>query len=177
VGGEQHGLAERAQRAHDLPRGAPRSGVEPGGRLVEEDQLGVADERQREVQPPPLAARERARAPVGRLLEPRERERVLDPSRRRVQAREVLERLAHGEVGVGAAALQDDADAAAQLGRPPRGVVPEHGDLAAVAVAMALEDLDGRRLAGPVGPQQAVDLAAADRERKAANRLVGAVSL
>jgi len=55
--------------------------------------------------------------------------------------------------------------------------VAEHRDLAAVAVAVALEDLDGGRLARPVGSEQAVDLAAADRERQAADGLVGAVGL
>ena len=34
-----------------MPR-APRGGVEPGRRLVEEDQLRVADQREREVEPP-----------------------------------------------------------------------------------------------------------------------------
>src|SRR5690349_5484858 len=53
----QHdGLAEVAQRADRAPRGTPRLRVEARRRLVEEDQLGVADERQREVQPALLAA-------------------------------------------------------------------------------------------------------------------------
>ena len=56
----QHdGLAEVAQRADRAPRRAARRRVEAGRRLVEEDQLGVADERQREVQPALLAARQR----------------------------------------------------------------------------------------------------------------------
>ena len=55
-------LAERAQAADRLPGAAARRGVEAGRRLVEEDELGVADEREREVEPPQLAARERADA-------------------------------------------------------------------------------------------------------------------
>jgi len=40
----------------------------------------------------------------------------------------------------------------------------EHLDGAAVAVAVALEDLDRRRLAGTVRPQQPEDLSRLDRE-------------
>src|SRR4051795_7104456 len=44
----QHdGLSEVLERAHDVPRRAPRRRVEAGGRLVEEDKLGVAEERER----------------------------------------------------------------------------------------------------------------------------------
>ena len=67
VRGEQDRLAELLQRADRLPRGAPRRRVEAGGRLVEEDQLGVADEREREVQPP-QPGRPRACAPARRRL-------------------------------------------------------------------------------------------------------------
>jgi hypothetical protein len=42
----------------DLPGGPAGGGVESGGRLVQEDELGVADEGKGEVEPPPLAARE-----------------------------------------------------------------------------------------------------------------------
>jgi hypothetical protein len=53
---EEDRLAERPQRANRLPRRAPRGGVEARRRLVEEDQLGIADERDGEVQPPLLPA-------------------------------------------------------------------------------------------------------------------------
>src|SRR3712207_5022477 len=64
VRGEEDGLAQPRQRAHGVPRGAARRRVEPGRGLVEEDQLGVSDERQREVQPPQLATRQPPRALV-----------------------------------------------------------------------------------------------------------------
>ncbi len=89
VGGQQDRLAERAQRAHRLPGGAARLRVEAGGGLVEEDQLGVADERQREVQPPQLPAGELAAAHVGLLLQAGQREHLLDVARVRVEARPV----------------------------------------------------------------------------------------
>ena len=44
---QEDGLAEPAQRADELPGVAARGGVEAGRRLVEEDELRVADERDR----------------------------------------------------------------------------------------------------------------------------------
>src|SRR5205823_9415320 len=58
---QQDRLAERAQAADRLPGGAARGRVEAGRRLVEEDEVGVTDEREPEVEPPPLAAGERPR--------------------------------------------------------------------------------------------------------------------
>ena len=60
VGGEEDGLAEVAQAGDHLPGLAPRRGVEAGRRLVEEEQLGVADQRQADVEPALLAAGEAA---------------------------------------------------------------------------------------------------------------------
>src|SRR4051794_24093740 len=50
VGGEQDGLAQRLERADRLPGVPPRPRVKAGGRLVEEDQLRIADQGQGEVQ-------------------------------------------------------------------------------------------------------------------------------
>ena len=58
----------------------------------------------------------------------------------------------------------------AQVARAARGVVAEHGDDAAVALPVALEDLDGRRLARAVGAEQAEDLAGRDLEVDARER-------
>ena len=45
-----------AQAGDHLPGGAARRGVEAGRGLVEEDELGVADQRERHIEPAPLAA-------------------------------------------------------------------------------------------------------------------------
>ena len=78
---EEHGLAERAEGADHLPRRAPRRGVEARRRLVEEDELGIADERDAEVEPPLLAARERLDPRARLLLEPDERDDLVDVAR------------------------------------------------------------------------------------------------
>ena len=58
VGGEEDRLAELPQPGDDLPGGPAGGRVETGGRLVKEDELGVTDQREREIEPPPLAAGE-----------------------------------------------------------------------------------------------------------------------
>ena len=156
---EQDGLAERAERADHLPRRAARLRVEAGRRLVEEDEVGIADERDAEVEPPLLAARERLDARVRLLLEPDERDHLVDVARRAVVAGEDRVRLAHRQVRPQLRLLEDDADPLAEVRSRPLGIVAEHAHLAGVALAVALEDLDGRRLAGAVRSEQPEDLA------------------
>src|SRR4051812_32131596 len=177
VRGEQDRLAQVLQRADDLPRVAPRRGIEARRRLVEEDQLRVADEGQGEVEPAPLAAGEGAHVGVRLLLQAGDRDDLLDVARVRVEVGEVLQRLARRDVAVHAGRLQDDADPLAQLPRVLLWIVAEHGDDPGRAGAVALEDLDRGRLAGAVGAEQAEDLADGDLEVEAPHGLVLAVGL
>ena len=73
--------------------------------------------------------------------------------------------------------LQDDADALAELLLASRGVVTEDGHLTRIALPVALEDLDRRRLARAVRTEQAVDLPFRDLEADAADGFVRAVRL
>src|SRR6266536_737578 len=59
VRGQQDALAEGAQVVDQLPGVAPGRGVEPGGGLVQEDQIRVADDPERQVEPALLPTRER----------------------------------------------------------------------------------------------------------------------
>src|SRR3954452_17417511 len=177
VRGQHDRLAEVLERADDLPRRAPRRRVEAGGRLVEEDQLGVADEREREVQPAQLAAAQRPRVRVGLLGQAGERQDLVDVARPRIEAGPVRDRLAHGDVAAHAGALQHDAHPPAQLLRALLGVLAEDGDDAARPRPVALEDLDRRRLARAVGAEQAEDLAERDLEVDAAHGVMVAVAL
>jgi hypothetical protein len=54
--------------------------------------------------------------------------------------------------------LQDDADPLAEVPPGPLGIVAEDAHFARIAFAVTLEDLDGRRLAGAVGPEKPEDL-------------------
>ena len=117
------------------------------------------------------------RALLGRLREPDDPDHLLDVARGGVEAGPVGDRLAHGQVLVDARALQHDPHARAQVGVARRRVVAEHGDVAGAAAAVALEDLDRRRLARAVGPEQPEDLAAAHLEVDAADGLALLVGL
>jgi hypothetical protein len=174
---QQDRLAELLQRAHDVPRGATGGRIEAGRRLVEEDQLGIADQRQSEIEAPALASRQGAQEGVGLLLQAGDRDDLVDVAWVRVHRREVRQRLARRDVAIHPGRLQDDPDPRAQRARALLGVVSEDGHDAAGAVAVALEDLHGRRLAGSVGAEQAEDLARRHFEVQAADGLVVAVGL
>src|SRR5205814_1985390 len=170
-------LAERPQRA-DRPPGSPaRRRVEPGRRLVQEDELRVADERQAEVEPAPLAAGELSRARVALLLEPPQADHLLYRPRWLVVAAELGQLLGDGQVLVHRRRLEDDTDALPPLEAGPRGIGTEDANVAAVALAVALQDLDRRRLARPVRAEQAEHLASAKLEVDALQRLEVSVGL
>ena len=68
------------RQARDLlPHLGPDLGVEPGGRLVEEQHLGLVDERQGDVESPLHAARVGAHEAVGGVGEPELLEQRVDP--------------------------------------------------------------------------------------------------
>src|SRR5581483_774709 len=174
---QQHRLAELAQRADHLPRGASRGRVEARRRLVEEHEVGVADERDAEVEAPLLTARERLDPRVALLVEADERDHLVDVPGLGVVAGEHRVRLVDREARPQLRVLQHDADPLAELRAGPLRVVPQHAHVAGVPVAVALEDLDRRRLPGAVRPEQAEHLALVDLEVDAAYRLVLAVRL
>src|SRR4051794_4844501 len=177
VRGQHDRLAQRAQRADRLPRAAPGGGVEAGRRLVEEDQLGVADERQREVEPAQLPAGELARLGVLLALQPDERDDLVRIAGVRVEPGEVGERLAHANELVDPGLLEHDPHPLAHRPRPLAGIEAEDADVAARPVPVALEDLDRRRLPRAVRAQQPEDLAALDAEVDAADGLDALVGL
>ena len=72
--------SERSDADH-LPGGASRGRVEARRRLVEEDEIGVADERDAEIEPPLLPAGERLHARVALLTEPDEVDHLVDVAR------------------------------------------------------------------------------------------------
>ena len=144
VRGQQDRLAERAQAGDQLPRVAPRGGIEARRRLVEEDQLRVAGDAEREVEPAPLAAGERVGA--RRRPSPRARPARSPRARRagRVGGAVELDRLAHRDRRGRSRPPAGRCRSARRNARSRlRGVEAEHADLAGVGAAVAFEDLDG----------------------------------
>src|SRR5262249_24974971 len=174
---QQDRLAERTQRADQLPRRAARHWVEARRRLVEKDQVGIAYKGDAEVEPSLLAAGKCLHACIPLGAEPDEADHLVDVARRPVVAGEHPVRLGDGLVRPELRLLEHDADALAVGLLLACRIEAEHVDPAAVALAVALEDLHGRRLAGAVRAEQAEDLALLDVERDSAHGLVLAVRL
>ena len=99
-------------------------GIEAGGRLIEEDQVGIAHQRQRQVEPPSLAAGQlrwracRASRPARPARSPRR------PVAADVIAAVHLEQLGDRQVVLDTALLKDDPDPLAQLPRSGAGSMP-----------------------------------------------------
>ena len=97
---------------------------------------------------------------------------LVDAARVRVEAGEVAQLLGHGHHAGLAARLQHDAEPRLPRQAALARVDAEHAHLAARAVAVALEDLDRRGLAGAVRPEQREGLAAMDVEAHAVDGVV-----
>ena len=124
LGGEEDRDAVGDQLADDLPHGAAAARIQPGGRLVQEDQPRIADERHRQVQAaahPPRVGRQRL---VGRVGEVEPLEQLSHPSAPRVAAEVAqvghqAQVLGAGEQVVHRGELAGDPDRRAHR-RPPR---------------------------------------------------------
>jgi hypothetical protein len=167
VRGEEDARPVVRERPDQVPERTPRLRVEARGRLVEEQQLGVAHDAERHVDAATLPARERA-DPGARLgLEADGGDHLVDVARAGVEGRDVGHLLAHGRRALLGGRLQHDADARPPVEPAVARVHAEHEGLAARAVAVALQDLDRGRLAGPVRTEQAERLALLEVERDA----------
>ena len=167
VGREQDRGAQRAQALDELPGPASGRGVEARGGLVEEEQLGVADDAEGEVEPPALPAGEGPHPGVGLLVQPGEGEHLGDGARVRVVAGVQAHQLARGEGVLEARLLEHDPDSLPEGPAAGLRVEPEHLDRARVRGPVALEHLDRGGLPGAVGAEQGHDLTLVDREVEA----------
>jgi hypothetical protein len=143
--------------------------VEPGGRLVEEDDPRLVDDAERDVDPPPLTTAVRLALAVGVLGELERLERAGRAALRLGLADAVHPGLEHqllpgGRVVPRAAALGDVADAPAHLARVAPQVHTRDGGVAAVRVDQRGEDPQGRGLAGAVGAEETEDLPLGDEQ-------------
>src|SRR5690606_9483810 len=110
VGGEQDARALVAEASDELPELAAGLGVEAGGRLVEEQQLGASDDAEGDVDAALLAARELRDACTRLLLEADGGDHLVDVARIRIEPGEVTQLLAHGGGARLARRLQHDAE-------------------------------------------------------------------
>jgi hypothetical protein len=148
------------QLAQPLPDQVARLRVQPGSRLVHEEDLRVIDEGPRKRQAPLHPARERPDRRVrpsvqaGKLQQPRNPGLDL-----RVLHAEVAaiygEVLGDRKVGIQVVELRHHADLRARLARTRRNFVIEKLRAAGVRVDQPQAQLQGRRLAGAIRTEQA----------------------
>ena len=176
--GEKHGAAAALELADDLPQLAAALGIETGGRLVEEENARIGDERRGDGQALALSAGKFSYPGVGLLGEAEFGEDLGGGERLAVEAGEELDGFADGELFRQASLLQGDAQPLAELlgiGVPPAA---EDAHFAGSGLEQAFKDFDGRGLAGAVGAEQAEALAFANLEVEATQGFdLGVVSL
>jgi hypothetical protein len=155
-------------QARDLfPHGGPALRVEPGRRLVEEEDPREVDEREREIQAPLHATRVARHLAVGGVGEADALEELVrvhlaavlaDALQRRLQSKVV----ATGEQRVERRLLERDADHRAHLRAFLDDVVATDTCSSGRWRQQRRQDVDGGRLPGPVRAEEAVDLTRSD---------------
>ncbi len=133
VGREEDRLSRLAEPVDHDPHLAAGHGIESGRRLVEEEDLGVADQAQRHVQAPLLAAREVPDALVGLVSQPNRLDGGDDVGRALEVAREHRNGLAHAVHRIKLALLEHESDLVAPRPGGVRRVDTQHRHPTAVA--------------------------------------------
>ena len=161
----------------DFPHAPARLRIEARGRLIEEEQVGLIDERAGEREPLLLSAGEVLVPCVPFLLEPDFGQHVVDGPAPAVESRKEGDRFEHGHLLFELRLLELDANALAYLvaGRSPG----ETEDLyrARIRPLEPFEHFDGRGLAGAVRAKQADTGPPPDDEVDAGNGREVAVAL
>ncbi len=157
-------VALAAEAIEHLPDRDARHGVEPGRRLVEDEDPRLVHEAARDLEPPPHAARERLHGLVGPLQQIDRREQVVDRAlallrREAVELREDRHVLPGREVQVRGHRLRDHADRLAHAVRVAHDVEAVHARMPGARHHERREHPDQRRLARAVRAEQAEHLA------------------
>ncbi len=163
------------ERAHVAHAGR----VEPGRRLVQEQEAGAADQRPGDAEALAHAVRVAADAVLGPAGEIDGVERRVDLRARvaAVERRDELEVLAAREVGVEARRLDEARDALERAHAVDHRVAPEEPRAAAARADQPEQHAQRRRLARAVGPEVAVDVARLDGQVDVVDRRDLAVGL
>src|SRR2546422_10635149 len=166
-----------AQVPDELPQRAPRPGIEPRRRLVEEQDARPVQHTARDVGRAAHAAREGAHRRVAALRQPELPQQLVDPCRggarppREVpQPRGEAQVLLDREVAVERGLLKHQPDAAPHREALAHHVVPRDAGAPARGREQRSEDMDGGGLAGAVRPEEAKKLGLAHVEVEAVQR-------
>jgi hypothetical protein len=192
VGDDDHPLAERFDLGQDVAREhhRPRSlqapdeladldhlpRIKADGGLVEDENRRIAAQRLRDPYPLAIAFRERADPSLGDMLQSRRLEgaehcQVALRARNALHPRNETQVSRDPQVGIERRVLGEVADGTPTGERIGLRIVPCDPHLPGGRREDPRQHAHGRGLARPVGPQEAHDLAAADRERDPAHRI------
>ena len=171
VAGEEDGLAAVDGEAPDEGAHLLDTGrVEAVHRLVEDDEVGIAEQGRGDSEALPHAGRIAFDLALRIPGQPDLIEQPVDPlCALALGLRQHLEIAAAGEEGIEVAAVDQRADPAKDRGIGAQ-VLAEQPRLARGRSDQADQHPDRRRLAGAVGPEEAVDLSRTDREGDVAHR-------
>ena len=157
-----------AQPPHQRPHVAPQLDVDAGGRLVEEQDLRLVRQRLGDHHPPLHPARQRHDPALALVPQRQLAQHLLDvaPGWRGAPEQPAAEadRRPHRLERVGGQLLRHQADLEARRAVVAHDVVPVGHHRPARRRHDAADDVDERRLAGAVRPEQREDLAAPDLE-------------
>jgi hypothetical protein len=157
MGGQQHAAPGVGQGADDGAQLLAAGHVDRCRRLVEEGDLWLAGQGQREGQPLALAAGQLSPRRPGTRREPDETDEVAGIPPPPVEIAEQADRLRHADPGVDAPVLQHDAHPLREGPVVGHRIETEDPHRAAVGAPVALEHLDGGGLARTVGPEERRD--------------------
>ncbi len=162
---EQHGLAAIADAPHEIPDCAARLRIQTGRELVEEHELGIVDEGERDEQPLLLPARERHEPglPLVAEAELLEQPPAVDGSG--IERRPESDRLLYFDPLLQLRFLQLHADSLLQAAHVTKRIEPEHRNLSGIRRPQPFDALQRGGLAGAVWANQAEDFPRLDLER------------
>ena len=150
----------RLEAVEPVPEHVPRLRVEAGGRLVQQEDLGLVDQRPGDREPAPHSSGEHLDPGVGLVLELRERQQALeaDADHRLLEAEVSAvdeDVLADRQLAVEAVVLWDNPDPPPDLRAVVPRIQPEHAQCPRGDGRGCTEHPHGRRLPGPVGTEKA----------------------
>ncbi len=162
---------------YHIPHGPPRLRVQTGGRLVQEDEVGLVHEGEGEPHLLLLASRELHEVHRRGVLQDHPPKYLVWVDGHVEETSVVFHGLSRRDVGQEGKALGDHPYSLVERLAFLPWVESQHADLASVPLSEAFEYLDGSRLPGPVGTEKREDLPLVDRERYRVDRLEAAIGL
>lgn len=151
VRGQHNGLSLGTNALNQVPEIAPRLRIQPGGRFIKKQDLGIIDHGYREQQPLPLATGKPSGILMTELLQRAEPAQTVDGQTATVKTSKEAEILFNRQEFLQCRGLKLHAGPFAELGVQRSALVK---DGAGCGRKYALHDLDRRCLARAVRPQQ-----------------------